>query len=1283
MRISFVSPCGDSGGVLYPLDLANELAMRGHDITFWMVSFQGENPSVTGRFVKYVRLDDLVEMFREIDVSDVVVATNWQAVSLVSRIGLSPPKKLINLIQGDERGWAPREEVTRLMSLPDWKNIFASMDLRDRMCADGIPDGPVIHDGISDVFFDGLEMERKYDVGFIWSPLKNCKVIPHAIGRIMNMVGIGVGERPPELFGIPGDWIEGPISREDLANIMRQTSFWLCPSKEEGFGLVPIEAMACGAYPITAKTGVMKDIFKDHWFALEGDPDDEEMWMEAIGELVRYEDHADAEIKKAKRAKRIQLARTFSIENAAIAMEREIGHDPTLSVCMITKNGKELLDGCLTSIDGMWDELIIVIDDDPEEGIEDVCLKHGATIFHRSMNHDFASQRNFGFEKATGDWIAWFDSDDYVPPATVAEMRRLVNRSEPGIAGYYFDYHYTHDGNMNVTTCLRRERLLRRSSGWSWKYEIHEICECSDPQTKLKFANGFPVIHKREQVPQEFVDPGRNLRFLEKVMEKYEGDTRMMFYAAKEHLAAGDRIEAMRYFKMVVGELSKQSHYDEHLFVSCMEIAIMYNATEDLKHARTWAYKALDADPRWAETYCLLGHFAEKMGDVHQAIDMFEAARNLPIPDDVVLPTNPSMYGEFPTEMISRLMAMDVIIPVHGGADYLELCLSSLGRNSLSTTAAIVVANPPEIERIREIIEDSPGTILIENDRDLSFASNCNIGISFSRKAKICLLNSDTIVTPGWDRDLIDVSNGKGNSMSVIAAFSNGEYGWRHEEAIVVDDVPLVNKHRIEDLGCDPRRIEEVCGKWAFDHKGEVEEHDWVTFASCLIPRRVIRDVGLLDEKYRNSMEDIDYCTRLRRMGGRCLYSRGSFVFHFCGTSRYPDGKDSLVRDDVNTKVFQKKVSLSDMRISFFVGDSWEPWTPDSINSTGIGGSETCVVNVAGCLSDWGWNVEVFSTYLDHPIKRDGVVYHNHGEFDPSRRSDILVVSRKPHVFDHPLNARLKVLYNHDASYGDISSPIYPNEQRVSQMDILFMLSEWHHRAYAHMYPHIPTEKFVVTRNGIDIRRFVFGLQGVTQKDMKRCFYTSSADRGLESLLQIWPRLREIEPDLELHIFYGMETWKRSVELTGDEAAIERMNLILDGCKQPGINYRGRTGQMNLAREMMSSNLWLYPTAFHETSCLSGMESLASLCIPITTPIGALPETLSIPGPDGQRMAMADFVTGDCTTQEYQDAFVEAFRNRLEDPDMERRMIAREHILAHNDWRRIASEWTDLFLERM
>jgi len=119
--------------------------------------------------------------------------------------------------------------------------------------------------------------------------------------------------------------------------------------------------------------------------------------------------------------------------------------------------------------------------------------------------------------------------------------------------------------------------------------------------------------------------------------------------------------------------------------------------------------------------------------------------------------------------------------------------------------------------------------------------------------------------------------------------------------------------------------------------------------------------------------------------------------------------------------------------------------------------------------------------------------------------------------------------------------------------------------------------------------------------------YTSSPDRGLEQALTYWPKIREALPDAEFHIFYGFENFDR---MNGPQ---EYKRRIIDLANQPGVVWRGRMGQKELAKELMQASVMFYPGphTFNETFCIAALEAQAAGCVPVTRDNGALPETNS------------------------------------------------------------------------
>jgi GT2 family glycosyltransferase len=81
------------------------------------------------------------------------------------------------------------------------------------------------------------------------------------------------------------------------------------------------------------------------------------------------------------------------------------------SLCMIVRNEEANLPGCLQSVEGLFDE-IIVVDTGSEDGTREVARQFGARVFDFPWVDSFGTARNESLRHATGKWIMWLDADD-------------------------------------------------------------------------------------------------------------------------------------------------------------------------------------------------------------------------------------------------------------------------------------------------------------------------------------------------------------------------------------------------------------------------------------------------------------------------------------------------------------------------------------------------------------------------------------------------------------------------------------------------------------------------------------------------------------------------------------------------------------------------------------------------------------------------------------------------------------------------------------------------------
>ena len=162
-------------------------------------------------------------------------------------------------------------------------------------------------------------------------------------------------------------------------------------------------------------------------------------------------------------------------------------------------------------------------------------------------------------------------------------------------------------------------------------------------------------------------------------------------------------------------------------------------------------------------------------------------------------------------------------------------------------------------------------------------------------------------------------------------------------------------------------------------------------------------------------------------------------------------------------------------------------------------------------------------------------------------------------------------------------------------------LSEFH-RTTA---PWVPEDKVFITRNGMDPELMIDG-----KNDPNTVIYASSPDRGLDTLLEMWPEVIEANPDAKLKVFYGFNKWF-NLRYKNDPSMMKWKDDMLQYMNdEPSIIYYGSVGQHVLAKHMASAGVWAYPTTFGEISCITAMKMQACGCVPVCTNYAALHETV-------------------------------------------------------------------------
>ncbi|MFW6135036.1 MAG: glycosyltransferase [Elusimicrobiota bacterium] len=313
--------------------------------------------------------------------------------------------------------------------------------------------------------------------------------------------------------------------------------------------------------------------------------------------------------------------------------------------------------------------------------------------------------------------------------------------------------------------------------------------------------------------------------------------------------------------------------------------------------------------------------------------------------------------------------------------------------------------------------------------------------------------------------------------------------------------------------------------------------------------------------------------------------------------------------------------------IAIYCPKTVEEWAPPSIDKGGIGGSETAVIELSKRLAKLGWKVTVFNWCSTMAGEYDGVIYKNFWEINWKDHFNILILWRYPDILDADIKADFIGIDMHDV--GDPNDFI---ERRLNKIDKIFVKT----KAHRTLYPEIPDEKFAIINNGIDLERF----NQEVKRNPYKLVYSSTVDRGLGVLMDLFPRIKKEIPEAELHLYYGFKTFEA---LEKDNPAQMRFFRSLKEKIEntEGVVNHGRLGQRELAKEFLSAGIWVYPTAFYEISCITAMEAQAGGCIPVTSYYAALKETV----------INGIMIEGENDSKKYQDKWVEAVVNILKNPE--------------------------------
>jgi glycosyltransferase involved in cell wall biosynthesis len=348
VKITFVLPFVNlTGGIRVMLDYANWLHDRGDQVTVvypcWPYRFQYTYRQQWGEFRKHRRIGASVPWYGVrcpvrcvpwihgafVPSADVVVATAWPTVFDVSGL----PKRCgakVHVVMHHESGTGPDSGIDSIYAFEFFRIAFS------RAIADGVEErfdcriNAVVPNGINTAVFFPDGAPRSDSVLFLYhpDPRKGAADGVQALARLRERLP-GVHVRTVGTVR-PSSWppflaFEFHPDDATLRRAYSTSTVLLYPSRYEGFGLPPLEAMACGCPSVTTKVGAVPEYATDGVNALVVRPGDVDAMVRSAERLL-----TDATLRRRLAEEGLRTASRYSVDSIAPlfadALERARAH---------------------------------------------------------------------------------------------------------------------------------------------------------------------------------------------------------------------------------------------------------------------------------------------------------------------------------------------------------------------------------------------------------------------------------------------------------------------------------------------------------------------------------------------------------------------------------------------------------------------------------------------------------------------------------------------------------------------------------------------------------------------------------------------------------------------------------------------------------------------------------------------------------------------------------------------------------------------------------------------
>ena len=219
---------------------------------------------------------------------------------------------------------------------------------------------------------------------------------------------------------------------------------------------------------------------------------------------------------------------------------------------------------------------------------------------------------------------------------------------------------------------------------------------------------------------------------------------------------------------------------------------------------------------------------------------------------------------------------------------------------------------------------------------------------------------------------------------------------------------------------------------------------------------------------------------------------------------------------------------------------------------------------------------------------------------DPKLLDQVQICTSIPEKIKlHP--TKVNILWQKNSYDQPNLAPWFQDKSNHDKYDWYVFNSNWSFEKFIKVFD-LPTEKCLVIKNGVDT---IEPIPTIYKKgDPIKIIHHCTPWRGLSVLLGAMQLVKN--PLITLDVYSSTEVYGKSFYEQTDH---EYHDLYDQARQLPNVNYIGYKPNEYIKEHLKDYRLFVYPSIWEETFCISALEAMAAGLYCVTTNYGALYET--------------------------------------------------------------------------